>query len=215
MYSVYVHTCPNGKKYVGMTGCENVNDRWGCGHRYKHDTDFYNAILEYGWKNISHEVVANCLSKDSAEELEKFIIKELKTTDPNYGYNSHSGGLKGAQVNEVTRQRMSKAQAGSNNPRYGTHLSHETKERIAASKRGKPLTEGCKQKLRELLSGGNNPGAKAVCQYTTEMELVRVWPCIRDAEREVGASNISTCCSGGLKTSGGYVWRYYEEVGGS
>lgn len=214
MYTVYIHICPNGKKYVGMTGKENPEDRWRRGHGYKNDTDFYSAIITYGWRNISHEVVAAELSKEDAESLERELIALYQTTNPEYGYNSHSGGLSGAHINAVTRKRMSNAQSGSNNPRFGKHLSYETKERIAATKRGKPLTEECKRKLSEALSGEKNPTARPVFQYDLEMNLIKKWPYIRAAREATGANNIWACCVGNLKSSGGFIWRY-EEAGGA
>lgn len=214
LYSVYMHTCPNGKKYIGMTGCENIQDRWRYGHGYKHDTDFQNAIFEFGWRNISHEIIATELCKKDAEELERALISQFMTTDPEYGYNSHSGGIRGAKINKATRERMSIAQSGEGNPLYGKHHSAETKEKIGASKRGKPLSSECKRKLSAILSGKNNPAARQVAQYTKDMQLVKVWPYIRAAEAATGARNISTCCLGKLKTSGGYIWRYWE-VGGA
>nr|DAT38937.1 MAG TPA: intron associated endonuclease [Caudoviricetes sp.] len=135
------------------------------------------------------------------------------TTNPNFGYNSYSGGLKSSKTNAVTRARMSTAQSGKNHPLYGKHRSVETKEKIAASKRGKPLSEECKIKLSVALSGENNPSARPVAQYTKNMILIKVWPYIKAAKAETGANNISMCCAGKQKTSGGYVWRYWQ-VGG-
>ena len=43
--------------------------------------------------------------------------------------------------------------------------------------------------------------------------LVMVQEYIEEAAKATGANNISSCCKGRLKTSGGYVWRYLEEVG--
>ena len=214
MYSVYVHTCPNGKRYVGMTSKENPNDRWRYGHAYKHDTDFYRAIRSFGWQNIAHEVVASGLKKEDAETLERKLIAQYDTTNPERGYNSHSGGIKGAKANAVTRDRMSAAQSGSGNPMYGRHHSEKAKEMIGASKRGKPLTAECKRKLGEVLGGENNPAARSVCQFDKDMNFIKQYPYIRSAKEATGANNISACCNGTLKTSGGYVWRYAEEVGG-
>lgn len=210
MYSVYMHTCPNGKRYIGMTSCKDMNDRWRYGHGYKHDTDFHNAIMEYGWRNIQHEVVASNLLKEEAEALERELIAEYSTTNPEFGYNSHSGGLKGAKANDNTRKRMSAAQSGEGNSRYGVHLSAETKKKIGASKRGKPLSEECKRKLGEVLGGERNPAAKPVAQYDKNMVLIRILPYIREAEKHTGANNISSCCTGKLKTSGGFIWRHVE-----
>ena len=41
-------------------------------------------------------------------------------------------------------------------------------------------------------------------------ELLATFPSTREAERVTGINNgnISTCCNGKIKSSGGYVWRY-------
>ena len=213
MYLVYVHTCPNGKRYVGMTR-QKPNNRWRSGQGYLHCVDFYNAVIEFGWRNITHEIIANDLTKEEAESLERQLIKDFKTTDPRYGYNCHSGGLSGATINKVTRKRMSVAQSGEGNPRYGKHCSNETKDKIGTSKRGKPLTDAHKRKLGEVLGGDKNPAARPVVQYDINMNFIAKWPYIRAAKKETGASNISSCCTGKQKTSGGYIWRYADEVGG-
>lgn len=207
MYSVYIHTCPNGKKYVGMTSRE-PKARWKSGHGYEHCTDFYSAIIEYGWRNISHEVVKTGLERAEAEELERALIAYYNTTDPKYGYNSHSGGLKGAKINQTTKSRMSLAQSREKNPRYGAVMTAETKEKISASKKGKALTEEHKKVLSELLSGEKNPAARPVFQYDLDMNLIKEWPYVRAAMAATGAHNIWACCVGNLKTSGGYIWRY-------
>lgn len=52
--------------------------------------------------------------------------------------------------------------------------------------------------------------AKPVDQYTLDGQFVRKWESIMDVERELGIDNrnISSCCSGKRKTTGGFVWRY-------
>lgn len=44
------------------------------------------------------------------------------------------------------------------------------------------------------------------------MNLLAIWRYIEEAAKATGANNISSCCRGKLKTSGGYVWRYLEEA---
>ena len=83
-YVVYCHTSPSGKKYIGMS--KNVKRRWEAnGKNYKMCTKFYNAIKKYGWENITHEILEENLTKEEAERLEEFYIKELDTI--NNGYN--------------------------------------------------------------------------------------------------------------------------------
>ena len=80
-YSVYKHTCPSGKVYIGIT-MQKPEIRWNKGLGYKKQDYFYKAILKYGWDNIKHEVLYKGLSKAEAENMEIKLIKEYnKLTD--------------------------------------------------------------------------------------------------------------------------------------
>lgn len=68
----------------------------------------------------------------------------------------------------------------------------------------------------------NNPITKEkyyipIIQFTKEQDFVKLWPSIRDIEKELGAdhSHITKCCKGKYKTSIGYKWGYqkdYEQI---
>lgn len=93
-YSVYKHTFPNGKIYIGITSLE-PEKRWNNGHGYltRKDNDKYyqpliaNAIIEYGWKNILSEVLFSGLTKGEAYHKEAKLITEYKSNCEEYGYN--------------------------------------------------------------------------------------------------------------------------------
>lgn len=212
MYTVYMHTCPDGKRYIGLTSKENLQDRFHSGHGYKNNTDFNNAIIEFGWRNISHEVLASGLTSDEAEKIERDMIAFYKSNDPEYGYNSYNGGLKGTKAGKRTIARMKTAQSKERNPMFGRTQTEETRRKISMAKKGKKLSDECKRKLSRALSGEKNPSAKPVLQYDQEMNLLAIWRYIEEAAKATGANNISSCCRGKLKTSGGYVWRYLEEA---
>jgi hypothetical protein len=93
-YTVYRHVSPNGKQYVGIT-CKNHKDRWNGGRGYISNHHFWSAIIQYGWNNFQHEVLASGLSCDEAIEMEKRLIAEYNLTDPQYGYNITAGGEQG------------------------------------------------------------------------------------------------------------------------
>ena len=61
--------------------------------------------------------------------------------------------------------------------------------------------------------GYKNPMSKTILQFTKDNEFIKKWNCIMDVERNLGLSNsnISSCCSGKLKTSGGYKWGYADD----
>lgn len=88
MRTVYIHTTPDGKKYVGATHM-NPNKRFDKGRRYKYQF-FYQAILKFGWENITHQLY----EVDTEEEmkyLEKYLISYYDTTNPEKGYNIAKG----------------------------------------------------------------------------------------------------------------------------
>lgn len=57
-----------------------------------------------------------------------------------------------------------------------------------------------------------NSGGKQIAQYDLNGALVKIYPSMREAEREtkVGHTEISRCCTGdrNKKTAGGYIWKY-------
>lgn len=76
-YCVYKHTLPNNKVYIGITK-QIPSLRWANGRGYKHSNYFYNAILKYGWLNIRHEILRDCLTIEEAiDRLNKLIPMEI------------------------------------------------------------------------------------------------------------------------------------------
>lgn len=103
IYSVYIHVSPNYKIYVGMTGREDINDRWQNGNGYANNRYFYNAISKYGWDNFKHEILFDNLTFEEANLTEMFYISYYDTyNNPKKGYNQTRGGqgCKGRVVTE-------------------------------------------------------------------------------------------------------------------
>ena len=113
---------------------------------------------------------------------------------------------------------------------YGKTLSNETKEKISFSRMGHSVSEETRRKIgdanrgrimsekqRIRLSwahkgkfvGKDNHNAKQVQQYDMQGNLIKIWDCISDVERELGisASSICNCLKGLSKTAGKYIWK--------
>lgn len=88
-FKVYIHTTPDGKRYVGITKLE-PKVRWNNGKGYS-TQDFKSAIDLFGWENILHEIVGENLTKEQAWDMETFYITKYKTTDRKFGYNTIKG----------------------------------------------------------------------------------------------------------------------------
>lgn len=103
---VYIHTFPNGKRYIGQTVQIRVKHRWGNGSQYKSTPYLFNAISKYGWDNIKHTVY----KVDTVEEmdyLERYLIRYYNSDNKKYGYNIAPGGSKNKSQSEDTKRRIS------------------------------------------------------------------------------------------------------------
>ena len=89
MYSVYVHTSPSNKQYVGITRQEPEH-RWNYGFGYENNRYFFRAIKKYGWNNFRHEILYTNLSHILALQIEVELIAKYDSFIN--GYNMSPGG---------------------------------------------------------------------------------------------------------------------------
>lgn len=143
-YKVYMHRFPNEKVYIGITK-QPVEERWRNGEGYKSQL-VHRAIEKYGWGNIEHIVLASCLSKKDAEDMEIQLIKDFKSTIPEFGYNVGNGGNCVGTHSEETKRKI----AESNRKRV---ISEETRKKQSASHKGAIMPETAKEKLRTIMLG--------------------------------------------------------------
>lgn len=145
-YCVYVHTNKiNGKVYVGQTIHGNrPHKRWDNGNGYKNCPLFWRAIQKYGWDGFYHDVIANNLTAEEADNFEILLINKLNSTDHKCGYNIGLGGTANKKLSEETKRKISESHMGEKNPMYGVRLIGEKNGMY-----GKKLSEEHKAKLRE------------------------------------------------------------------
>ena len=144
-YTVYMHICPNNKKYIGITK-QNPKYRWGRGSGYCQNKHFYNAIKKYGWNNIKHEILFTNLCKRQAEKKEKELIAYYKSNLQKYGYNILEGGnASDGLTQEIIMKNASK--------KRGVPLTEEHKLKIKNSLIGQKRTKKTCQKISKALTG--------------------------------------------------------------
>ena len=68
-YTVYMHTSPSGKRYIGITRQNPPEKRWRNGNAYKGSKHFYRAIQKYGFENFEHEILFTELTKEEIDKL--------------------------------------------------------------------------------------------------------------------------------------------------
>lgn len=91
-YTIYKHTAPNGKVYIGVTSVK-PEQRWGKDGIGYQGQAFYYAIQKYGWDNFEHEIIAENISAEYVECFEKALIAMYDSTNHNKGYNISQGGF--------------------------------------------------------------------------------------------------------------------------
>jgi group I intron endonuclease len=193
-YIVYMHTVPNGRRYIGITHQEPER-RWRGGMHYNYNKRFFLVIVKYGWDNIKHEILYKNLSEEEAIQKEMELIAKYKTNQEEYGYNMTTGG-KGAP--NCTK-------------------SIETREKLSKANKGKKHTEEAKRKIGEahkgLHLGGKSPSAKKVLQYDLDGNFIKEWDSFMDIQRELGVSyqNIWRVCNNKRESFLEYIWKYKDE----
>ena len=220
LFSVYKHTCPNHKIYIGITS-NKINRRWQNGFGYRENKHFFNAILKYGWDNIKHEILLTNLTKEEACKKEIELIAFYKSNQSKYGYNSSTGGERpttGRKLSDETKEKLRQAQLGRKH-------TQETIERMKTIHTGKYHTEETKQKLSEARKGKKNTMygknissehkkriSKANSKPVICIETGVIYSSITEAERKtnISDSSIQYVCKHKRKTAGGYKWEYWK-----
>jgi len=184
MYSIYMHECPNGKKYIGQTK-QKCADRWRNGCGYHNNAYFDNAIKKYGWENIKHTILATTEDKDEAGKLEKYYISLYDTTNREKGFNHSIGGTASVE---------------------GYHHTEESKKKISESSKRR------KQSEKNIISR-RLAKIRSVKVYDFNYNLIAICESLTDAEKLTGVSNanISACCKGKYKQFKGYVFQYADD----
>lgn len=215
-YCVYCHKNKiNGKIYIGIT-CQKPENRWRNGNGYMNNKYFFRAIQKYKWHNFSHEILYANLEKAEAEQLEIDIIKEYDSTNPSKGYNIALGGngtekftddikkkisnaLKGHEISEETKQKISKSKIGKKSSKKGCKLTSEQIEKNRMSHLGQvPWNKG---KIWSKSEKARFGGKAIKC-----VELNKVFRSAHEASEELNIdfSSICKCRRGTQKTAGRY-----------
>lgn len=188
MWTVYIHTFPNGKKYVGM--CKgSPKRRWGTGgSKYKEQPVMYAAIQKYGWDNVAHEIAASNLTQEEALRMEESLIEQYKTFPPSlgFGYNCTTGGesrlptekerqeksafFKEWWADPNNRKRLVEKRTGMKRD-YSLERRKQIGERLSEYNRGKHLSEEHKKKIADSTKGRKpwNTGLKMSEEYRKKL----------------------------------------------
>ena len=187
-WTVYCHTTPSGKRYIGITCKKNLNKRWHNGNGYIKDTPFGKAIEKYGWDNIKHEILDTDLDEFTAKCLEEYYIFSFHTfvgfSEPK-GYNCTLGG-DGTVGREPWNKGKTGVQVAWNKGKKCKPLTDETKRKQSASLKGQtPWNKGktTPEETRRKQSESNKGKHKGKTSWSKGKHLSE------EHKRKIGESN--------------------------
>ena len=212
-YTVYKHTSPSGKVYIGVTSLR-PEERWGGGAGYVKNKHFNRAIKKYGWDNIKHEILFDGLSKEDAFKIEIELIKEYRSSEREFGYNLGTGGEHGPTGSKWSDEsRENHMNAIWSKPR---NHSEEKKKRISEGLKRHYSEHPIKNSYFSIVpKEERNAWDKKRSKRILCVETGDIFIGAKSAAEWAGVKNrqnIYFCCEGidYHKTAGGYHWKYIE-----
>lgn len=190
-----------------------------------HKIHWIKNLKKQGIRPIIESIEENISTFDEACEREIYYIDYFKSLGCDLT-NMNSGGNKNKKMSEESRKKMSESQK----KRYETFklelsdevkiiLSNKSKERFKNPDEREKLrisnkryedSKTSEQKLNDILV----QDCKKVYQYDKDMNLIEIFPSIKNAEKLTGFanSNISKCCKHKVVFVGGYIWRFEGDL---
>lgn len=229
MWTVYKHTSPSDKVYIGMTSRE-PKLRWNNGNGYLCKIKgkyiqplFANAIVKYGWSNIKHEILFTNLTKSQACEKEVELIRHYKNLGISYNITDGGEGNLGYKATTESKNKISKALKGGPSKLKGTKRGNEFRLKISVASKKRGICKDIINRLHENNKGKhhseewnksigrNNPRCRRVVQLDMEGNLIRLYLSVREASKVNDipyTSLVQYIKSDKLKV--GYYWKYEE-----
>lgn len=200
MSCIYKHTFPNGAVYIGRTNMK-PEDRWLNGWGYKNSPLMFAAIIQFGWDNVKHDIIADNLTEEESIKLEyeQICLHSESCTV----YNIHS----------VPPQVLAQENTHFIDPNTQQRPHIQTSTRLKYKDYIIPLTQ-------------KPYGIHSCCidVYTSSGQFICTYPSAKVASQELNVNHgdIISCCKG-VKSDGkpryqvkGYIFRYAlkeKEVG--
>lgn len=199
-YTYRIDDIETNEFYIGSRSCDGS---------VENDFEYMGSMVVWkpNKKQLKKTILnSNFLSREDAILEEINLIKENINNPLNRNYNIPGIGFHntGRVFGIETRNKMSIARLGKNNPRFGKAHSEETREKIRKKALGRVYSENTKKKLSEIRY------KTPVVQYTKCMEIVSEYESIKKASENtyVDRGDINKVCKGKQKSAGGFIWKY-------
>lgn len=197
---IYQITSPSGRVYVGQS--TNIEQRFAGYLTYSscnRQKRLYASLKNHGAQSHHYAIIEECKEHELNEKERHWqeTLNVLGKRGLNCRYVSLDG--RAGTLSSECRVRMSAAQSGKNNPNYGKRGTDNP-----LYGRQRPAHVRAKIKAFQATRG------RLLEQWDQAGNLLRVAK-FRDFVADgFNNGNLSSCCSGRLKTTGGYIFKYHE-----
>lgn len=196
---IYKITSPSGKIYIGQSvDIERRFSEYQRDGSVKKQRRLFNSFAKYGVGSHVFEIVCECMQSELSK-LEREWQQSLNVCG-NAGLNCRIVGTqdKTGEFSSDSRKRMSAAQRGQNNPNFGKRgVETSCYGRQRPTNERKAISEFQRQKGQIILQIDKETG--------DVIRRARSWQYAADGFSQ---GNISSCCSGRLKTHKGFKFSY-------
>ena len=198
---IYTITSPSGRVYVGQS--VNIERRFG-EYRRISSSVLNQRRLAASFAKYGVDAHVFCIVQECAEEA-------LRATERHFQETLHACGPKGlncrlvgaadkvGRLSAETRQRMSEKQRGAGNPNFG-------KRGPETSTFGRKRTEV----ERAAIKAYQATRGRIVQQFDAAGTFLKEGRVREFAELGYSQGNISSCCTGRLKTHKGHIFKYKD-----
>ena len=176
----------NGKVYVGSHSWKGE----GIDHNYfGSGTAITRAVKKYGKENFQIEVLYFYDTVEECRADEERILTEYNVRDCPHSYNCKNSAIGWTSEDMSGEKHPMYGRTGENNPMYGRTHTEEHRNKISQAHGGKPFVAIKDGKIKI---------------FTSQAECSRVLGLHHSA--------INKCLKGKYKTTGGYTFKYIEEL---
>lgn len=219
MYVYKTTNLLNNKIYVGKRIYRKKDDDWYLGSGI-----WLNRVIKkYGRVNFKKEILEWCNSKEELCEREIFWIQQLKSTNPEIGYNLSLGGeggnvgkeayiiignkLRGIKRPKEFGEKVSKALKGV--PKSKEH-TEKVRQALLGRERPKEVVDKMTKAIQDKYDNGwQSPVQIEVHQYNKSTgDYIQSFKSATEAGRVlfIDRKAITNNCVGKSDSSGGFIW---------
>lgn len=215
----------NSKFYIGSS--QDIEGRW-LNHLYElrknkhHSIHLQRAYNKHGEDNFKFSILARC-PIEYLVKLEQWFLDSMK---PEYNILKNAWSVLGMKHSQETKERISKHFKGKPAWNRGIPMSEDSKIKLSTNRKGKGTNKRLKRwnlesrqkasdskKGRKLSSTTKEKLSKKVIQMDINEKMIQEFNSITLASQITGykIANISACCRGKAKSTGGFKWKFKDE----